>query len=277
MKNLLIILSLVFFVAYPLRGQYQELFDLYIKGATDDTRIGNIGDRLKVDVENDGVSVVTRIDVASAARTTTGNSGSLDTSGFGTLSFQFVVTAVSGTLPTLDLEIQSSEDQTNWGIVFDTKRFTATGNQRLGAIRISARYYRIVWTIGGTTPSFTFSAVTTLKSDASLRSVGLIRYQDIDFTINGNTSTVFTAATCANIGIEVIRAAGGVVAGFTVQASQDNTTWVSVSTNQSINASTGAVINLSDQAFYYYRLVTSNSIAGVGVKGDIYWLCNGGS
>lgn len=237
--------------------------------------------RLMVDAaittSDDAAPVITRTDIASAARTTTGNSGVLDTQGFGTLSFQFVVSAASGTLPTLDFEIQSSEDQINWGIVFDSQRFTTSGAQRLGAIRISARYYRIVWTIGGTTPSFTFSCVTTLKSDASLRSVGMIRYQDIDFTINGNASSRFTAASCANVGIEVERGAGGVAAGFTVQASQDGNVWVSVSTNQTVSASAGAAINFSGQAYYYYRLITSNSIVGAGIKGDIYWFCNGGS
>jgi hypothetical protein len=95
--------------------------------------------------------------VASAARTTTGNSGVL--TGFGpvkTLRLALNVSAASGTTPTLDVVVEDTLDGTNF---FTIGGFTQKSGVTAEAINITTPFgdsVRIRWTIGGTTPSFTF-------------------------------------------------------------------------------------------------------------------------
>ncbi|RSN13745.1 hypothetical protein DMH25_08110 [Streptomyces sp. WAC 01325] len=94
---------------------------------------------------------------ASAARTASGNSGEL--SGFGDWSrfrAQLNVTAASGTTPTLDVVIEDSFDGAVWNQVAAFTQKTATGVQALDVTGMFTDRLRVRWTIGGTTPSFTF-------------------------------------------------------------------------------------------------------------------------
>lgn len=102
--------------------------------------------------------------VASAARTATGTSGALDAPEGFDLCLSVAVTAVSGTTPTLDLTVEwSSDGGTTW-YVADTSdaftQFTAAAN-RVKRFTVKGSEYRLRWTIGGTTPSFTFSVTET--------------------------------------------------------------------------------------------------------------------
>lgn len=97
--------------------------------------------------------------VASAARTTSGTQtfGTQD-SGRKAMRMQLDVTAASGTTPTLDVVIEDTIDGTNWntiGSAFTQK--TAAGRQVLDFQGLFTGQLRVRWTIGGTTPSFTFS------------------------------------------------------------------------------------------------------------------------
>jgi hypothetical protein len=101
--------------------------------------------------------------VASAARTATGNSGAIALgSGAASLELELEVTAASGTSPSMTLSIQWSVDGTNFGNNdASTDAFaavTTTGNVTK-TITVRAPYMQLVWTITGTTPSFTFSVL----------------------------------------------------------------------------------------------------------------------
>lgn len=67
---------------------------------------------------------------------------------------------VSGTTPTLDLKIQESDDNSNWSDITGATftQLTAAGREEIH-FKSNKRYIRAVATIGGTTPSFTFSVV----------------------------------------------------------------------------------------------------------------------
>jgi hypothetical protein len=71
------------------------------------------------------------------------------------------VTAASGTSPTLDVTVESDVD-TSFGDGDETTRLTfsqktGTGTERLSlAGAITDTHYRVSWTVGGTSPSFTF-------------------------------------------------------------------------------------------------------------------------
>jgi hypothetical protein len=97
------------------------------------------------------------IAVASGVRTTSANSGPL--SGFGDWSkfrAQLNVSAASGTTPTLDVVIEDTVDGTNWNTVATFTQKTAVGVQAVDITGLFTDQIRVRWTIGGTTPSFTF-------------------------------------------------------------------------------------------------------------------------
>jgi hypothetical protein len=112
---------------------------------------------------------------ASSAKTTTGN-GATQTNFNAVGVFVWInVTAVTGTTPTLTVRLQWSPDGGTTWVDLDTTNaqtasITATGASVLRVYPGMAttanaslnsplpRTWRIAWTIGGTTPSFTFSA-----------------------------------------------------------------------------------------------------------------------
>lgn len=97
--------------------------------------------------------------VSSAARTVSGDSGTIG--GWGrvsTLRAQLDVTAVAGVSPTLNVVIEDTLDGTNWNALTPafTQR-TAAGREVINITTPFSGNLRIRWTVGGTTPSFTFS------------------------------------------------------------------------------------------------------------------------
>ena len=109
----------------------------------------------------------TGIVVISAARTASGNSGAIKADiGARNLSVLVDVTAASGTVPTLDTTIEWSFDGTNFAVVDGTQDLLAqvtAAAKKVKTFTVRAQWYRIVWTITGTTPSFTF-AVSALEN-----------------------------------------------------------------------------------------------------------------
>lgn len=108
-------------------------------------------------------SVVLQNLLATAARTTTANGTGVDLKDFiGQAALILDSAAGTGTTPTLDLKLQDSDDNSTFADVSPAVAFVqvvaGASQQRVGvdcdALR---RYVRIVSTIGGTTPSFTYS------------------------------------------------------------------------------------------------------------------------
>ncbi|MGH2692326.1 MAG: hypothetical protein ACRDHM_07450 [Actinomycetota bacterium] len=103
--------------------------------------------------------VLKRTVVASAARTATGQSAAIDTQQAEELDLLVDVTAVSGTTPTLDLSVEWSDNGTDWFAAepADTLTQITATKKTTKTFDVKAANYRIVWMVGGTTPSFTFS------------------------------------------------------------------------------------------------------------------------
>lgn len=103
--------------------------------------------------------------VASAARTATGNSGVLSFRGGDKtgLRAQLDVTAASGTSPTLDVTVQDTLDGTNWNTIMTFTQATATTRELKTLTTPFSDRLRVLWTIAGTTPSFTFSVAMSGK------------------------------------------------------------------------------------------------------------------
>ena len=71
------------------------------------------------------------------------------------------ITDVSGTMPYLDTDIEGSEDGINWATLATgvLPSLTSAGTYANGNFGIyPVRYLRLKFTLGGTTPSFTFTA-----------------------------------------------------------------------------------------------------------------------
>ena len=97
--------------------------------------------------------------VPSAARTTSGNSGALAANGTN-LCLGVNVTAFSGTTPSMALTVEWSFDGVNFGPGETAVSFAAITGAKTTTQRVPAQapYYRLVWAVTGTTPSFTFTA-----------------------------------------------------------------------------------------------------------------------
>ena len=70
------------------------------------------------------------------------------------LTYLLIVTAASGTSPTLDVKIQESDDNSTWRDFAAFKQMTTTGQEPVTG-KSDARYRRYYATIAGTNPSFT--------------------------------------------------------------------------------------------------------------------------
>lgn len=106
-------------------------------------------------------SGITETLVAAAARTASGDSGKL--TGWGaakTIRAQLDVSAASGTTPTLDVVLEDTLDGTNWNTIGTFAQKTAAGREVINITTPFSDRLRVKWTVGGTTPSFTFSVTT---------------------------------------------------------------------------------------------------------------------
>ncbi len=94
------------------------------------------------------------------ARTVSGDSGAV--AGFGdkvSLRAQLNVTVAAGTSPTLDVVVEDTLDGTNWNVLGTFTQRVAPGREVINITGLFTDRLRARWTIGGGTPSFTFSVL----------------------------------------------------------------------------------------------------------------------
>lgn len=106
--------------------------------------------------------------LAESARASSGNSVSQAVLTYRSGFFELRISNVSGTLPTLDVVIQTSQDNTNWATLYTFTRQNAAATVLYGVPNDTewgfGTYLRINYTIGGTdTPTFTFSVIASMK------------------------------------------------------------------------------------------------------------------
>lgn len=96
--------------------------------------------------------------VGSAERTSSSASAAMP--GYGpaqTLRVQLNITAASGTVPTLDVVVEDTLDGTNWNTLGSFAQKVTTSREVINITSAFADRLRVRWTLGGTTPSFTFA------------------------------------------------------------------------------------------------------------------------
>ncbi len=111
--------------------------------------------------------VLADVALASAARTASGASGPVANVGAAADVLLMVhCTAASGTTPTLDVSLEESANNADWTAVANSgaTQLTAAGN-RVASARVTKNYVRVAYAIGGTTPSFTFSATVMVAPE----------------------------------------------------------------------------------------------------------------
>lgn len=105
--------------------------------------------------------------VMKSARTVTGNSGWVDIGDAREIIAQLDADAGTGTSPTLDVKLQTSWNGADATAVdVPTGAFTqvlAVASAQIKSLTIFHRYVKVIWTVGGTTPSFNFGAYITVK------------------------------------------------------------------------------------------------------------------
>tara|TARA_B100000212_G_scaffold107915_1_gene80210 strand:- start:936 stop:1316 length:381 start_codon:yes stop_codon:yes gene_type:complete len=100
--------------------------------------------------------------VATGEKTATGNGSSVDFKGYeGDILFILDSAAGGGSSPTLDVTIEDSADNSTFGALSGAAFSQVTGTASVQKLSISAdeckRYIRVKYTIGGSSPTFTFS------------------------------------------------------------------------------------------------------------------------
>ena len=171
-------------------------------------------------------------DVASAALTATTTTVAITpTPVGGAAEFNVIVSAVSGTTPTLDLGIEESDDSgTNWYRIYDFPRITAAGAYRTPVLSLSGNRLRYVQTVGGTSPSFTRSVnriTHQMVSPAPLRQI-------VDRAVVPNTLNAVTPSLKTNTArsVQLVLSLGAVTTTppvFQLEGSDDNgATWYAI-------------------------------------------------
>lgn len=98
-----------------------------------------------------------RVSLASAARTATGTGTAFNTEDVEEIEAELNITAASGTTPTLDVRLETKTDTGDWYTVAAFPQQTGTATNVGRVFDGLGDQCRWAWTIGGTTPSFTFT------------------------------------------------------------------------------------------------------------------------
>lgn len=207
--------------------------------------------------------------------TSSGNTDSLDTSGMGQLSFTADLSSVTGSGAYFQLELQASDDAINWNIVHSTRRMTTADVQRISGIRISSKWYRYTWSVGGSSPSGVLKITSTLKDYSPVRTGSLFRYDDMDLKNGSSISTVFSAFTNSEVGVMLVRGADtSTVATIKIQVSNDNLNWHDHTGDFTISSSQTVNKEFSGNSHRFMRIVVVTAATGGGATAPLTALWN---
>lgn len=174
-------------------------------------------------------------DVTSAAITTTTTTSSItpgSVANIGTYAHEFniIVTAVSGTNPTMDVGIEESMDNgTNWKRIYDFPRITATGAYTSPALRAHAgTRYRYVQTITGTTPSFT-RAINRVQLSINPPLLRNFIDRSIVLTTLNSVTPTYDIEGIDMVQLTLVLGTATVAPTVKLQGSEDGTNWYDIS------------------------------------------------
>ncbi|CAB4144115.1 hypothetical protein UFOVP457_25 [uncultured Caudovirales phage] len=204
-------------------------------------------------------------DVASAAITTTANTSAITPASGNCYEVNIPVTAVTGTTPTMDVNIEESDDSgTNWFVVYSFPRITAAGIYRSPQLPLKGNRIRYVQTIGGTTPSFT-RAINRLEGNAGyIETFNQLFDRSIVLTTSNSVTPSLNISNARTVQLVINIGAATTAPVLQLEGSDDNgVTWYSIGSVVNAAASTtvaGPLVN-TQAGLLRGRIST----AGVGV------------
>lgn len=245
--------------------------------ATGGTLTGTQGTALTLGTDGTGgwylrPGIASVADVVSAAITVT-TTGAAIVNVLGN-AYQLVVAvgSVSGTTPTMDVAVEESFDGgTNWVRVYEFTRITTSGTYYTPVLFAIGRHYRVVQTLGGTTPSFTRAINRVALPFQNVSPFHQIFDRTVALaSLNAVTANLF-AENCKNV--SVVFAVGAVTTtapAIQLQGSDDGANWYSISATLTAQASTSVQLTVASIACRWVRAIVTT--AGVGVTSNFILL-----
>lgn len=226
---------------------------------------GIIGTIFTVSSANLGIPLLVT-DVTSTAITTTANSSTITPASGCSYSVFFSVSAVSGTNPTLDVDIQESDDTgTNWFTVYSFPRITATGQYRSPKLALLGNRIRYVQTLGGTSPSFTRS-INRLQSSDSVSSIRQLIDRSIVLTTLNSTTLGLNVQNCDRLQLSINIGAATTVPNLQLQGSDDNgTSWYAIGSTLTAIANSTVTSTVSNVNAQLVRAIVTSAGSGVAM------------
>jgi hypothetical protein len=189
-------------------------------------------------------------DVASAAITTTATTAIITPTRGSSYIVNIPITVVSGTLPTLDVNIEESDDSgTTWFTVYSFPRIIAAGFLRSPKLPLTGNRVRYVQTLSGTTPSFT-RAINRLQSNDTAPIYRQLIDRSIVLTTLNSTTPSLIVGGAQNITLELNIGTATTVPVLTLEGSGDNgVTWYIINSGATLTATANSTVTLTLNGF----------------------------
>ena len=170
------------------------------------------------------------VDVTSSPITSTATTGQFIPSTGVAYSVSIPVTAVTGTTPTLDVNIEESDDAgVNWFVVYSFPRITATGVYRSPMLPLRGNRVRYVQTVGGTSPSFTRSINRLQSNGIPQAAISQLINRSIVLTTLNSTTTSLNVQGSRNLQLVINIGTASTPPQLQLEGSEDNgTTWYAI-------------------------------------------------
>lgn len=205
--------------------------------------------------------------IASAAITSSNTTAGTAVGNIQSCAFTVLVTAVSGTNPTYDLDIEVSRDNVNWKKLYSFERITASGSYWSPVIAFEGTHLRCVQTVSGTTPSFTRSVSLLTKQIEGRK---FTRFIDRTLNLNslGSVTPTYEPSSCKNFSLVVVTNSGGTGPSIIdLQGSEDSSNWFDLGVQVSINPSeTKAAYNTIFAQPKFVRARVSTASTGMSLN-----------
>lgn len=210
-----------------------------------------------------GITSVTDISNTAYSSSTTTSFIPINATMAPAASFAIDVTAVSGTSPTLDVNIQESgPNNLNHIPIYQFERVTATGSYYSPTLRLNGTSLRYGITVGGTSPSFTITVYRIIKSSA-----GQVYRCIYDRTLtssqalNATTASLFVQGS-SQVQMIVSSSAATTPCAIQLQGSADNASWFAIGSPLSSVASTTVATAAATQSVKYIRGIVTTAGSG---------------
>jgi hypothetical protein len=203
-------------------------------------------------------------DIASAAITSSANSSVITPTSGCSYEVNIPVTLIAGTNPTLDVDVQESDDTgTNWMTVYSFPRITTTGIYRSSKLPLLGNRLRYVQTLTGTSPSFT-RAINRLQSSDSVPSVRQLIDRSVVLTTLNSITPSLNVQNCNRLQLAVNIGASTTNPGLQLQGSEDNgVSWYSIGSAITAIANSTVSITIVDVNTQLLRAIVTSAGSGV--------------